>query len=108
VDNVVADALSRPAAAVVLPSQVKVDLVQLARAQATCGDTQQLAVNSSLQVQQLLVDGVQLLCDVSTGAVRLLVPTCMRKVVFAAVHELAHPGVLATRRLVSSRFIWKS
>jgi cleavage and polyadenylation specificity factor subunit 1 len=32
----------------------------------------------------------------------------MRKVVFAAVHELAHPGVRATRRLVSSRFIWKS
>jgi cleavage and polyadenylation specificity factor subunit 1 len=32
----------------------------------------------------------------------------MQKVVFAAVHELAHPGVRATRRLVSSRFIWKS
>jgi cleavage and polyadenylation specificity factor subunit 1 len=75
VDNVVADALSHPAAAVALPTQVKVDLMQLARAQATCGKTLQLAAGSSLQIQELLVDGVKLLCDVSSGAVRPLVPT---------------------------------
>ncbi|MFN9901112.1 MAG: integrase zinc binding domain-containing protein, partial [bacterium] len=34
-------------------------------------------------------------------------PACHRRQVFAAVHEVAHPGVRATRRLIARRFAWK-
>jgi transposase InsO family protein len=38
---------------------------------------------------------------------RPLVPAAFRSAVFAAIHGLAHPGIRATRRLVSSRFVWR-
>ena len=47
-----------------------------------------------------------MLCDVSTGVPRPLVPTPMQPVVFSAVHNLAHPGIRATRRLITGRFVW--
>ena len=47
-----------------------------------------------------------MLCDVSTGVPRPLVPTSWRPAIFSAVHNLAHPGVRATRRLISGRFVW--
>ncbi len=52
------------------------------------------------------VDGVTLLCDVSSGAVRPLVARPCRQSVFLAIHSIAHPGVRATRRMLASRFVW--
>jgi hypothetical protein len=49
---------------------------------------------------------VQLLCDFSTSNPRPLVPEEFQKKVFEAVHGLAHVGTRATKRLVSSRFVW--
>ncbi len=46
------------------------------------------------------------LCDVSTGVAGTLVPAAFKSAVFAAIHGLAHPGIQATRRLVSSRIVW--
>ena len=51
--------------------------------------------------------GVPVLCDLSTGVPRPLVPEQLRHRVFSALHNLAHPGARATRRLVSRRFVWK-
>jgi Integrase core domain/Integrase zinc binding domain len=58
------------------------------------------------QVERMTVGGVELLCDVSGGRIRPLVPREMRKTVFQAVHTLAHPGTRATQRLLSARFVW--
>ena len=113
-ENVVADALSWPSAAVT-PGQVAVvtpstsgrlDFRVLAREQSVCVETQQLMENTCLQTAEVVVDGVPLWCDVSTGLIRPLVPESQRKAVFNAIHELAHPGTRATRRLVTSRFVW--
>jgi transposase InsO family protein len=48
----------------------------------------------------------QLLVDTSSGVMRPLVPLQFRRRLFEAVHNLAHPGIRATRRLISSRYLW--
>ena len=52
-------------------------------------------------------EGVQLLCDISTGHVQPLIPAEDQQAVFAAIHNVAHPGTGATRRLVSARVVWR-
>ena len=44
--------------------------------------------------------------DVSTGSFRPIVPPRLRKAVFDSLHNIAHPGVWASRRLVLARFVW--
>ena len=47
-----------------------------------------------------------LLCDVSTGQQRPVVPASRHCQVFEAVHYLSHPGIHTTCRLVSRKFVW--
>jgi hypothetical protein len=103
VDNMVADALSRPAAAFAVPAASPINFSVLARDQVGCADTQRLAREGSLQVRKVEVAGVQLLCDVSAGVLRPLVPVQQRRAVFEALHSLSHPGIRATRRIVTAR-----
>jgi transposase InsO family protein len=49
---------------------------------------------------------VAILVDTSSGVLRPLVPAQFRKQIFTAIHGLAHQGIRATRRLISSRFVW--
>ena len=44
--------------------------------------------------------------DVSTGSFRPIVPAQLRQLVFNSLHGAAHPGIKATRRLISTRFVW--
>ena len=78
----------------------------MARAQDTCPGVQKMQSSSSLKVEKVHVEGTSMLCDVSTGVPRPLVPTSWRPAIFSAVHTLAHPGIRATRRMISSRFVW--
>ena len=74
--------------------------------QATCTSVQSTAASSSLQVEAHLHKGVQLLCDISTGYVRPLIPVEDRHTIFLAIHGLAHPGTHTTKRLVSAHVVW--
>jgi transposase InsO family protein len=103
----VADALSRPAAAIAVPAEGKVNFEELARQQLLCAETQELAHKENLQLQRVSVQGSDILCDTSTGVLRPLVPADLRKQVFLAVHGLAHPGTRATCRLVAARYVWR-
>ena len=47
-----------------------------------------------------------LLCDTSTGTPRPFVPENFRRTVFDSLHCLSHPGIRATQRLVTTRFVW--
>jgi hypothetical protein len=58
--------------------------------------TQRAASSTSLQIEKRVVGGVELLCDVSRGGVRSLVPLVDRPAVFATFHGLAHAGTWAT------------
>ncbi len=47
-----------------------------------------------------------ILCDLSTGTPRPIVPPTWWRKVFDVIHGLAHPGVRATRKMVAERFVW--
>ena len=47
-----------------------------------------------------------MLCDVSTGVARPLVPVKHRRAIFDALHGLSHPGIRATQKLITERFVW--
>lgn len=44
--------------------------------------------------------------DTSTGFPRPFVPKLLRPAVFQSFHNLSHPGIRATQKLVTSRFVW--
>jgi transposase InsO family protein len=110
--NVVADALSRPpppeadrvcsapATAAVL------DMAALAAQQRTCPSVE-VAKASSLDLQLIRFGEVRVLCDVHAQQPRPFVPLQFRRQVFDAVHGLAHPGIRATRRLLTARWCWE-
>jgi transposase InsO family protein len=62
----------------------------------------------SLDIVCWLVGTVYLFGDVSTPLFRPLVPLPFRRGIFDTLHNAGHPGVRATRRLISSRFVWSS
>ncbi len=47
------------------------------------------------------------MCDVSLANPRLVVPVSFRQVVFNSLHSIAHPGIRATKRMISARYVWK-
>ncbi len=84
-----------------------IDFQGMAAEQATCPEIQRLiAGGSSLKINFQVIQGHRLAGDSSTGVWRLLVPLKHRRAVFQHLHGIAHPGRLATRRLISSRFVW--
>ena len=108
--NVVADFLSRPAAAVVPPSPAgPVSWAAMATGQASCGQLRAAQARwgeGSLHLQRVVVEGVNIWCDGSTGVLRPWVPEECRQAVLTHVHGLAHAGNRAASRLVSARFVW--
>ena len=105
--NVVADCLSR---SVVGAIQLGLDYLRMGADQAADHGVQSLkAVNTGLCLEDVAVgdSGARLLCDVSTGQPRPLVPAGWRRPVFEAVHNLSHPGRKPSVRLVSQKFVWR-
>ena len=93
-------------AAIALPTTARVDYAKIAAGQVNCAETLKLRSNSKMQIKHVKIDNVEVYCDLSTGVLRPLVPVAERKTIFTAIHGLAHPGVRATRRMLTSRFIW--
>jgi cleavage and polyadenylation specificity factor subunit 1 len=126
--NVVADALSRPPTAPPPPippvpvdnlvtaaadapppntaPQPTVDYAAMAAAQLSCSDCSRMCDSKSLFITSRKVAGIELFGDISTGAFRPLVPPAFREAVAASLHSVAHPGVEATVKLVTSKFCW--
>jgi Integrase zinc binding domain len=131
-DNIVADTLSRPpppqvsvesveesdavvsqgaiatvAAAVCDHLQPGLDNAAIAGWQLLCQETQQLLKFTSLCVKTVPVKNGQLYCYFSSGSARPLIPAADRCTVLNLVHSLAHPGICATKRLLSKRGVWR-
>ncbi len=87
-------------------STLPVNLAAMASRQELCPSVQLLRASDALRLRSVRVQGAQLLCDVSRGVPRPVVPLQDRLGVFQALHGLAHPGIRATRRLVSAHFVW--
>lgn len=101
-DNVVADCLSRPACSVELDAW---DLPALAAAQAVDEETQ--AAGPQLKTYKVSGDN-PLYCDTSCIQPRPFVPSALRRSVFHHLHDLSHPGVKGSVRLVKTRYFWPS
>ena len=91
-NNLVADVLSRD---VESSSSNIIDLEAMASAQHNCEflthDTPHLSL--SLQQFSLPHSSNTIICDVSTGQPRPVVPPAFRQSVFYSLHSLSHPGV---------------
>lgn len=111
-DNTVADALSRICISAVenIPN-LDIDFAKLASSQENAEDVQELLRQpGSLQLQKIRHNGssIPCLCDLSSGSPRPVVPASLQRLVFNSMHKLSHPGVRASQKLISSRFVWKN
>lgn len=105
-NNIVADALSR-----IEPLSVgeSIDYEAISNAQACDDELINLKDNpGALKLCEFPIGNSKnsVICDTSTGAARPFIPKVFRRQVFDAVHGLAHPGIRATQKLISTRYIW--
>lgn len=111
-DNPVADALSRVGANALHAgnSPPVIDFKAMATAQASDSQLEHLKVGSPLKLEEipLAMSDATILCDVSTGVSRPYVPEQFRRAVFDSLHSLSHPGIRATQRLITTRYVWPS
>ena len=112
VHNAAADALSRIEVCSLGDKPEGIDFTEMALAQGNDPDTLQLLngtnTSSSLVLQAIPLENKDLtiLCDVSTGVPRPVVPVACQQQVFNALHSMLHPGIRATQHLVTTRFVW--
>ena len=100
-ENVVADTLSRSISTV--QSDV-VDLEAIANAQLNDPDTNQHREN----LKEFNLQKGILMCNTDLSFPRPFVPSALRISIFAKFHNLSHPGVKATIRLIRDRYVWPS
>jgi hypothetical protein len=84
-----------------------VDYEEMAADQHRCLETQQLLGGTSLKLAFRQTGAQRLAGDISTGTFRPIVPLKFRKAIFDNFHNVAHPGRLASRGIISSRFVWR-
>nr|VZH97065.1 unnamed protein product [Spirometra erinaceieuropaei] len=105
-ENVAADDLSRIEMAFVTTDAI--DFALMAEAQRSDDELSQYRhEDSSLRLQDVpLPTGTgTITCDLSTGHERPFIPATLRRRVFNALHNLSHPGVRATVKLITDRFV---
>ena len=103
-DNVVADALSR-----VEIEELKLDnpFAQIAKAQAEDGNIEHLLLRKGDAKWATITLGEhQLWCETSKKNHRPYLPAPVRRPYFESVHNLSHPGIRASRKLMADRFAW--
>jgi cleavage and polyadenylation specificity factor subunit 1 len=63
---------------------------------------------TALQLEKLLIPDtlIQLYWDTSSGKPRPYVPSPLRHQIFNSLHSLRHPGIQASVKFVSQRFVW--
>lgn len=101
--NIVADALSRQVQAVY--QDISPERLQNEQEADPYTHSAKTAI-TNLKLEEQDIDGRKILCDVSLGYPRPLVPPAMRRDVFNILHGLSHPGARGTKRLISRDFVW--
>ncbi|UYV63704.1 hypothetical protein LAZ67_2005371 [Cordylochernes scorpioides] len=107
-ENIPADFLSRVEP---ISHHQPYDPKSLAEAQAVDQELQAFLTSenrSSLQLEKVQIPetNISLYCDVSTAKPRPFVPASCRRIIFSAYHNLSHPGVRATTRMVTAHYVW--
>jgi hypothetical protein len=84
-----------------------VDFEEMAAEQSHCPEVQRLLGGTSLKLAFRQTGAQRMAGDISTGSFRPIVPLKFRKDIFAHFHNVAHPRRLASRCIISSRFVWR-
>lgn len=105
-ENIVADALSRVA-------EIKTPMSYEALAESQESDEEcKEYVNgaSSLNLKKIEIPGAgaAIWCDTTTEIPRPFLTRPYRKAAFDQLHNMAHPGMRATTKLVTQRYVWPS
>ncbi|GFX44634.1 transposon Tf2-6 polyprotein [Trichonephila clavipes] len=107
--NLVADALSRIEIDSISQASC-LDYKDIAAAQLVDEELKQLLETNStsltLKQQYFPLEDITLACDVSTNVFRPFIPKDYRKIVFQHLHGLSHPGIAASTKLATQRFVW--
>jgi hypothetical protein len=82
-----------------------VDFEEMAAEQNRCPETQGLLGGTSLKLAFRQTGISRLAGDISTGTFHPIVPLKFQKDIFAHFHNVAHPGRLASCRIISSRCV---
>ena len=121
--NIVADALSRAEVAAVTRSEGRLqqNLQAGSSLQPECPAPASLVERIAAEQRRLgmfrekdlpdhwrrvQLQNVELVADTRGGRLRPVVPDALRREVFDAMHGLSHPGVVASKKLISQHFVW--
>ncbi len=99
--------MSAPAGTAIPAFLGSVDFSLMEVEQERCEETRLMLSSSSLKIEYFPVEGKRLACDVSLHTPRPLVPVNSRQAVISSLHNIAYPGIRASKRLVTSRFVWQ-
>ena len=89
------------------PTSSVINFSELAKKQLSCPDVLCLKVSPTLRLATVPVQDGSLLCDARTKVLHPLVSSSQRFNIFSTLLGMSHPGVHASRRLISTRFVWK-
>jgi hypothetical protein len=107
-DNDTADCLSRVEA--IWPA-INYDI--LAKEQIT-DEELRIIVNSStytsLNLKKIALPDTKsrVYCDIANETIRPYVPKVLHRVAFNLLHNISHPGIRATQKLITDRYVWPS
>ena len=107
-DNCVADALSRIETNAIHTDHCPIiHFADIATEQKVDSELTQLGKTSSLKLP-IPASNATIICDISTGVPHPYVPSKFRCAIFDSLHCVAHPGIRATQKLITTRYIWPS
>lgn len=109
-NNIVADALSR-ISSIDFPQVI--DYEVLREHQSTDPELLNLLCNpeqSSLKLKECTFSDTStvIVCDSSQSKIRPFIPKSYRHFIFKKFHNISHPGIKATNKLIAARFVWPS
>ena len=82
------------------------DPEEVSRSQQSCPELQQLLLRTDMKFKEINFAGHPVMCEMSTGIPRPVLPPSFRLTIFQMLHNLAHPGIRALRQMLTQRFLW--
>lgn len=107
-ENAAADALSRFNVDAIENHQAPWSLEELANEQKKDAELKSLRSSPALKSFRILPGSPIIIANTTRSQIRPFVPSSLRRKLFNLYHNLSHPGVRGTRKLITERYFWPS
>lgn len=106
-DNVVADALSRIE---VITCPTSINYEELAIEQSKDTELQSLIAKDSSQFREIYIPNCKqsLVCHTTNSTTRPYLTKTFRRTAFESLHDISHPGIRTTKKIITGKFYWPS